>query len=100
MLQLAFQRGTALATAGVATLFTNAVPIAAGMALFHEPLPGGIQGALRVLAFTAVVTGAALLTRSSAEAETANALPGLANELRADVTSRRDHRPFQVLTTS
>ena len=83
MLQLAFQRGTALATAGVATLFTNAVPIAAGMTLFNEPLPGGIQGALRVLAFAAVVTGAALLTRSSDEAETSNALPGLANELRA-----------------
>jgi hypothetical protein len=39
LLQLGFQRGGALATAGVATLFTNAVPIAAGMALFHEPLP-------------------------------------------------------------
>jgi hypothetical protein len=30
MLQLGFQRGSALATAGVATLFTNATPIAAG----------------------------------------------------------------------
>jgi drug/metabolite transporter (DMT)-like permease len=29
----------------------NAVPIAAGMALFHGPLPGGVLGALRVLAF-------------------------------------------------
>ena len=65
MLQLAFQRGKALATAGVATLFTNAVPIAAGMAVFHEPLPGGMGGVLRVLAFAAVVAGAVLLTRST-----------------------------------
>ncbi len=64
LLQLGFQRGKALATAGVATLFTNAVPIVAGMALFHEPLPGGIRGALRILSFVAVVFGAALLTRS------------------------------------
>lgn len=64
MLQLGFQRGSALATAGVATLFTNATPIAAGMALFHEPLPGGGRGVLRVLAFGAVVVGAVLLTRS------------------------------------
>ena len=65
MLQLGFQRGGALATAGVATLFTNATPIAAGMALFHEPLPAGVRGALRLLAFAAVVVGAVLLTRSS-----------------------------------
>jgi hypothetical protein len=65
MLQLGFQRGSALATAGVATLFTNATPIAAGMAVFHEPLPGGVPGVLRLLAFTAVVIGAVFLTRSS-----------------------------------
>ena len=64
MLQLGFQQGSALATAGVATLFTNATPIAAGMALFREPLPGGIRGVLRLLAFAAVVAGAVLLTRS------------------------------------
>lgn len=69
MLQLAFQRGAALATAGVATLFTNAVPIAAGMALFHERLPGGVQGVLRVAAFGAVVAGATLLTHGSDEIE-------------------------------
>src|SRR5207253_4900946 len=40
-LQLGFQRGTALATAGVATLLTNALPIVAGAALFREGLPGG-----------------------------------------------------------
>jgi hypothetical protein len=62
-LQLGFQRGTALATAGVATLLTNALPIVAGTALFHEGLPDGALGALRVLAFVAVVAGAAGLAR-------------------------------------
>jgi hypothetical protein len=63
-LQLGFQRGTALATAGVATLLTNALPIVAGTALFHEGLPDGALGALRVLAFVAVVAGAAGLARA------------------------------------
>jgi hypothetical protein len=63
-LQLGFQRGTALATAGVATLLTNALPIVAGTALFHEGLPDGSLGALRVLAFVCVVAGAAGLARA------------------------------------
>jgi hypothetical protein len=63
-LQLGFQRGTALATAGVATLLTNALPIVAGTALFHEGLPDGALGALRVLAFVCVVAGAAGLARA------------------------------------
>ena len=67
-LQLGFQRGGALATAGVATLFTNALPIAAGTVLFHEGLPGGALGALRVAAFAGVVAGAALLARPELEA--------------------------------
>jgi len=37
--QLGFQRGGALATPGVATMFTNAVPIAAGMVLYGDALP-------------------------------------------------------------
>jgi hypothetical protein len=65
-LQLGFQRGGALATAGVATLFTNALPIVAGIALYREPLPGGALGALRVLAFAAVIAGAAVLARGDA----------------------------------
>ncbi len=82
LLQLGFQRGGVLATAGVATLFTNAVPIAAGMALFHEPMPSGALGVLRVLSFAAVVTGAALLTRPEGQAaDTAT-------------TSRPDSRPL------
>lgn len=61
--QLGFQRGSALATAGVSTLATNALPIAAGTLLFSEAVPGGGPGALRLLAFAAVVAGAALLSR-------------------------------------
>ena len=38
-LQSAFQRGDALTAAGLATLATNAVPIAAGVVLFDEALP-------------------------------------------------------------
>ena len=67
-LQLGFQRGQALATAGVATLFTNAVPIVAGMVLFHEQLPTGPRGAARAVAFMSVVGGAILLTRPDADA--------------------------------
>jgi hypothetical protein len=61
VLQAAFQRGSALTTAGLSTLLTDALPIAAGMVLFHEPLPSGLIGAVRVAAFAAVVAGAVLL---------------------------------------
>jgi len=60
-LQLGFQRGRALATAGTSTLLTNALPIAAGVFVFHEQLPGGGYAVLRVGSFAAVVVGAALL---------------------------------------
>ena len=74
-LQIGFQRGSALATAGVATLFTNALPIVAGLVLYHESLPGGLLGALRLLAFIAVVLAAAALahpdTRTSSGREEA-----------------------------
>ncbi|HEV7641104.1 MAG TPA: hypothetical protein VGO39_09595 [Gaiellaceae bacterium] len=66
-LQLGFQRGTPLATAGTSTLLTNALPIAAGIALFHERLPGGALGALRVVAFASVVVAAAMLARQPSE---------------------------------
>jgi hypothetical protein len=62
-LQLGFQRGGALSTAGVSTLLTNALPIAAGTLVFFEALPGGGLGAVRLLAFAGVVAGAALLVR-------------------------------------
>jgi drug/metabolite transporter (DMT)-like permease len=63
-LQLAFQRGGSLATAGTASLLTNALPIVAGLALFHEHLPGGALGVMRVVAFACVVVAAGLLARS------------------------------------
>lgn len=62
-LQLSFQRGTALATAGLSTLLTNLLPITAGIVIFGEYLPAGTPGLLRGLGFTAAVTGAALLGR-------------------------------------
>jgi drug/metabolite transporter (DMT)-like permease len=85
LLQLGFQRGGALATAGVATLFTNAVPIAAGMVIFHESLPSGPLGALRILSFAAVIIGAVLLTRPDTEnkdrtAESDTTRPALISE--------------------
>jgi hypothetical protein len=62
VLQAGFQRGGALTIAGLATLLTNALPIAAGMLVFHEPFPSGSAGALRISAFAAVLTGAFLLS--------------------------------------
>ena len=69
VLQAAFQRGGALTTAGLSTLMTNALPILAGMVLFHEPLPSGWIGAVRVAAFAAVVGGAVLLGARGKETE-------------------------------
>jgi hypothetical protein len=68
-LQLAFQRGARLATAGVAVLWTNALPIAAGMALFGE----SSGGALRIVAFVLVL--AAALALGSATAAAAEPVP-------------------------
>jgi hypothetical protein len=62
-LQGGFQEGSALATAGIASLLNNAIPIAAGLSLFGEPLGHGALGGLRVAAFAAVVAGAGLLAR-------------------------------------
>ncbi len=69
VLQAAFQRGGALTTAGLSTLMTNALPIAAGMVLFHEPLPSGWVGVARVAAFAAVVAGAVLLAAHGKQTE-------------------------------
>jgi hypothetical protein len=66
-LQLGFQRGSPLATAGTSTLLTNALPIVAGIAIFGEQLPGGAAGVLRVVAFACVVAAAALLTRQRSD---------------------------------
>jgi drug/metabolite transporter (DMT)-like permease len=77
-LQAGFQRGSALTTAGLATLLTNALPIAAGMTIFGEPLPAGWVGAVRVLSFAAVIAGAVLLasrTKAVGPAATAERVP-------------------------
>jgi hypothetical protein len=69
VLQLGFQRGGVLATAGLASLFTNAVPIVAGIALFGEGVPEGWTGPARVCAFAAVVLGGAGLARGEPRAD-------------------------------
>jgi hypothetical protein len=61
LLQLGYQRSGALTVAGLATLLTNAMPILAGTVVLGEPVPPGVFGALRVIAFIAVVAGAFLL---------------------------------------
>ena len=71
VLQGAFQRGSALTAAGLATLVTNAVPIAAGFVLFDEALPHGAGGLLEILAFGSIVASAALLGRSARPSDSA-----------------------------
>ena len=65
LLQLGYQHGGALTVAGLATLLTNALPIAAGTVVLGEPLPHGALRAVRILAFAAVTAGAILLARRS-----------------------------------
>jgi hypothetical protein len=67
LLQLGYQRGGALTVAGLASLLTNALPIAAGTIVLDEPVPSGAYGALRILAFAAVTIGAILLARPERE---------------------------------
>lgn len=68
LLQLGYQRGAALTVAGLATLLTNALPIAAGTVVLHEPVPSGAFGVVRVLAYVAVTAGAILLAAPDASA--------------------------------
>ena len=69
VLQLGFQKGAALTTAGVATLFTNSLPIIAGTTLYDEPFPNGELGVLRGIAFSLLIAGGALLSRARPGAE-------------------------------
>ena len=69
VLQAGFQRGSALTIAGLATLLTNALPIAAGMLVFHEPFPRGWVGAVRIIAFAAVIGGAYMLSSRTKAAQ-------------------------------
>jgi hypothetical protein len=70
LLQVGYQAGGALTVAGLATLLTNALPIAAGTLVLDEPVPGGALGGVRVLAFAAVTVGAVLLARPDKPSET------------------------------
>jgi drug/metabolite transporter (DMT)-like permease len=63
LIQLSFQRGRALATAGLSSFCTNALPIVAGVTIYHESAPPGILGGLRFVAFACVVVGAAAVAR-------------------------------------
>jgi hypothetical protein len=81
LLQAGFQRGSPLTTAGIATLFTNALPIVAGETIFSEPRPAGWLGVVRVLSFGLVVVGAVALSRHQHGA--AGAVPEV-----ADATAR------------
>jgi hypothetical protein len=69
LLQIGYQAGAALTVAGLATLLTNAVPIAAGTIVLHEPVPSGLLGGLRIVAFAAVTAGAVLLARPAKGSE-------------------------------
>jgi hypothetical protein len=62
-LQFGYQKGGALTVAGLSTLLTNALPIVAGTVVLGEPVPSGVLGAVRVVAFAAVTLGAILLAR-------------------------------------
>ena len=64
LLQVGYQAGDAVTVAGLATLMTNALPIAAGTILLEEPVPSGVFGGLRALAFAAVTGGAFLLAQN------------------------------------
>lgn len=66
VLQGAYQRGDALTAAGMATLATNAVPIAAGFVIFGETLPRGTRAVLQVAAFACLVVSAVALGHQQA----------------------------------
>jgi hypothetical protein len=69
LLQVGYQAGGALTVAGLATLLTNALPIAAGTVVLDEPVPGGTLGGVRILAFAAVTAGAVFLARPGKPSE-------------------------------
>jgi hypothetical protein len=66
VLQWAYQRGDALTAAGMATLATNAIPIAAGFVLFGETLPRGTRAVLQVASFGCLVASAVALGHQQA----------------------------------
>jgi hypothetical protein len=83
LLQLGYQRSGALTVAGLATLLTNALPIAAGTILLNEPVPTGILGVLRILAFVSVTVAAILLAGPERQAESDHRRSGWPAEVRS-----------------
>jgi drug/metabolite transporter (DMT)-like permease len=75
VLQWAYQRGDALTAAGMATLATNAVPIAASFVLFGETLPDGFHAALQIASFACLVASAIALGRQQAPQATEPGTP-------------------------
>ena len=88
VLQRAFQHGSALTAAGLATLVTNAVPIAAGFVLFDETLPRDPRGALQIAAFGAIVCSAALLGRGTTVGSEGRSRPPLTGVSRRSESAR------------
>lgn len=72
VLQSAFQHGNALTAAGISTMVTNAVPIAAGVVLLRERIPHGVQGAFQIAAFASLVASATLLADPRGRADRAS----------------------------
>jgi hypothetical protein len=94
VLQLAFQRGRVLETAGLSTLVNNLIPIAGGLIVFHEALPTGWAGAARVISFAAVVCGAVLLAHpppATMEPADTHPPPGVLDGSVSNQTSPRSH---------
>jgi drug/metabolite transporter (DMT)-like permease len=75
VLQWAYQRGDALTAAGMATMVTNAVPIAAGFVLFGETLPSGTRAVAQVAAFSCLVASAVALGHRQAPGTVESAPP-------------------------
>ncbi|HEX4519504.1 MAG TPA: hypothetical protein VH063_07970 [Gaiellaceae bacterium] len=93
LIQFSFQRGRALATAGLSSFMTNALPIAAGVTIFHESTPPGVLGALRFVAFGCVVLGAAAVARREP------GQPGTAVEAAGEGRAMASERPVRSAAT-
>ncbi|HEX7609916.1 MAG TPA: hypothetical protein VF380_04505 [Solirubrobacteraceae bacterium] len=92
MLQIGYQSAEALTVAGLATLMTNALPIAAGTVLLHEGVPTGLLGLARVLAFFLVTAGAILLARPRAGARPAQDASSGPDAARSSLTVKASPR--------
>jgi hypothetical protein len=98
VLQGAFQHANALTGAGLATLATNAVPIAAGFVVLGEELPKGTRGTLQLAAFASLVVSAVLLTRAPARVAPApGGAPTARGETPAGWTSRSAKRLHDIV---